>query len=102
MNESKPGVRETVESDGTSTINTTIPRNITTMFRSATADRGTTISGLFDIQYRLGTINRYMMYGRGRPFVGGVSRHIESLVQQDKVLIKEGLIVDTKYTPGQA
>ncbi|OSS43473.1 hypothetical protein B5807_11982 [Epicoccum nigrum] len=88
------------ETDEHSTINTTIPRNFTEMFRSATSDLGNTLSGLFDIQYRRWTIDRVDIIDRGQPYVRGKSRHIESMVQADAILLKEGLIIDLRSNPG--
>ncbi|KAF7511510.1 hypothetical protein GJ744_004098 [Endocarpon pusillum] len=100
FNETSPGMLQSVETDSTSTVNLTIPRNITTMFTSATSDRGNTVSGLFDIQYRRWKITRWGVYDKGQPYVGGASRHIESLIAQEGILLKEGLIVDMRESPG--
>lgn len=100
MNESEVGSWESVKTDESSTVNTTIPRNYTAMFRSATSDKGNTISGMFDIQYRLWSIVRAGIIDNGQPYVRGKSRHIESLIQQDQILLKEGLIIDMRDGPG--
>jgi hypothetical protein len=100
MKEIEPGHFESVETDENSIINTTIPANFTTMFRSATLDRGNTISGLFDIQYRRWKWVQQGLFDRGQPYVRGASRHIGSLITEDKVLVTEGLIVDMTENPG--
>jgi hypothetical protein len=100
MNETEEGTLRSFETDEYSTINTTIPRNFTEMFRSATSDLGNTVSGLFDIQYRRWKIDRTDIIDRGQPYVRGNSRHIESMVQTDAILLKEGLIVDLRSNPG--
>jgi hypothetical protein len=100
MNQTEPGSWISVKTDESSTINTTIPRNYTTMFTSATSDQGNTVSGLFDIQFRRWTIDRVDIIDNGQPYAKGVSRHIENLVPQDKILLKEGLIIDMRDNPG--
>lgn len=100
MKETKPGHFESVETDENSIVNTTIPANFTTMFTSATSDRGNTISGLFDIQYRRWKWVLQGLSDRGQPFVRGASRHIKSLISEDKFLVTEGLIVDMTDNPG--
>jgi hypothetical protein len=100
MNETKPGIWSSVETDESSTVNTTIPRNYTTMFRSATSDQGNTVSGMFDIQFRRWRIDRVGIVDKGQPYAKGDSRHIESLITQDNILLKEGLIVDMRDHPG--
>lgn len=100
MNETSPGHFESVETDETSTINLTIPENFTAMFTSATSDRGNTVSGLFDIQYRHWKFDRVGGLDKGQPYVTGDSRHIESLITQDTILLKEGLIIDMRENPG--
>lgn len=100
INQTEPGWWQNVGTDENSTISTMIPRNYTAMFTSATSDLGNTVSGLFDIQYRLWTISRSSKIDKGQPRLKGRSRHIESLIQQDNVLIREGLIIDTRNVPG--
>ncbi|KEF62700.1 uncharacterized protein A1O9_00673 [Exophiala aquamarina CBS 119918] len=100
MNETEPGHWESVETDDTSTINTTIPANFTTMFTSATSERGNTISGLFDIQYRRWKFDQNGIIDKGEPFVRGASQNIGMMVAQDSILLTEGLIVDMRDTPG--
>jgi hypothetical protein len=100
MKEVEPGKLVSVETDENSTINSTIPRNYTTMFRSATSDQGNTISGMFDIQFRRWGITRVGIVDKGQPYARGESRHIESLIQQDNILLKEGLIINMKDNPG--
>ncbi|KAF3004334.1 hypothetical protein E8E13_009460 [Curvularia kusanoi] len=100
VNETEPGHWSSFKTDQYSTINTTIPRNYTEMFRSATSDFGNTVSGLFDIQYRRWKINRVDMIDKGQPYVRGNSRHIEGMVQADAILLKEGLMVDLRSNPG--
>lgn len=100
MNETEPGKWRSVETDENSTINITIPRNYTEMFRSATSDQGNTVSGMFDMQYRRWAIDRTDIIERGQPYVRGKSRHIENLLVEDQILLKEGLIIDMRTNPG--
>jgi hypothetical protein len=100
MKEIERGTFQSVQTDENSTINTTIPANFTTMFTSATVDSGNTISGLFDIQYRRWKWSQEAVFDRGQPHVRGASRHIGSLITEDKILITEGLIVDMTENPG--
>lgn len=100
MNETEPGKWISVRTDESSTINITIPRNYTTMFGSATSDQGNTISGMFDIQFRRWAIDRVDIVENGQPYVRGEARHIESLIHQDTILLKEGLIIDMGDKPG--
>lgn len=100
MNETEDGVWESTETDGDSTINSTIPLNYTNMFYSATSDPGNTVSGLFDIQFRRWEISRTGIYDKGAPYVQGDFRFTENLVSQDGILLKEGLVVDMTGTPG--
>ena len=100
MKEIEPGRWKSVETDETSTINITIPANFTTMFTSATSDRGNTVSGLFDIQYRRWKWTQDGMINKGQPYIQGDSRHIGSLISQDRIVLTEGLIVDMREHPG--
>jgi hypothetical protein len=100
MSETEPGVWKSLETDENSTINITIPANFTTMFTSATSDRGNTVSGLFDIQYRRWKFNQNGIINKGQPYVRGDSRTIGTLITQDRILLTEGLIVDMRDNPG--
>jgi hypothetical protein len=96
MNETSPGRFQSHKTDESSTVNLTLPVNYTAMFTSATSDKGNTVSGLFDIQYRRWVLDRWGVYDHGRPFVRGAFREIESLITQEKIILKEGLIIDMK------
>lgn len=100
MKETKPGIWQSERSGDDSTVNITIPRNYTQMFKSATSENGSTISGMFDIQYRRWTIDHTELIEKGEPYIRGKSRYIENLVKEDAVLLKEGLIIDTRSSPG--
>jgi hypothetical protein len=100
MNATGGGNFSSVETDESSTVNSTVPRNYTAMFNSATSDRGNTVSGMFDVQYRRWTMDRVEAIDKNQPYVKGDSRHIETLVQQDDIFLKEGLIVDMRDKPG--
>jgi hypothetical protein len=100
MKEIETGHWESVQTDDTSTINITIPANFTKMFTSATSDKGNTISGLFDIQYRRWKWNQVGIINKGQPYVQGDGRYIGTLITQDKILLLEGLIVDMRDNPG--
>ncbi|RYP19737.1 hypothetical protein DL765_003160 [Monosporascus sp. GIB2] len=100
LNETSPGSWESVKTDNSSTVNTTLPANFTAMFSSATNDAGNTLSGLFDIQYRRWKASQEGIIDHGEPRVRGNYRYIETLIPQDDVLIKEGLIINVRETPG--
>ena len=100
MNETEPGHWQSVETNADSTINLTIPENYTAMFSSATSDLGSTVSGLFDIQYRRWSFDRWGVQDKGQPFVKGDSRFIQSLITQEKIVLVEGLVVDMRNNPG--
>lgn len=87
MQETQPGHYESQNTDETSTINVTIPSNFTEMFTSATSDKGNTVSGLFDIQYRRWKWVQDGIINGGQPVVEGDSRYIGSLITQDKILL---------------
>ena len=69
--EVSPGRLQSVKQDASSTINTTIPANITEMFTSATSGSGNTLSGLFDIQYRRWRISFADIIDHGKGVVEG-------------------------------
>jgi hypothetical protein len=100
FNETSPGTLKSVELYEGATINLTIPENYTAMFTSATSDKGNTVSGLFDIQYRRWRLDRWGVLDKGEPYVRGESRYIESLITQDDILLREGLIIDMRENPG--
>lgn len=100
MKEIEPGRWQSVKTDEDSTINITIPENFTTMFTSATSDKGDTVSGLFDIQYRRWKFDKTAIINKGQPFVKGDSRVIGTLIAEDRILLTEGLIVDMTENPG--
>ncbi|KAK5652347.1 hypothetical protein OQA88_10539 [Cercophora sp. LCS_1] len=99
MNETRPGVFSSVETDENSTINTTVPANYTAMFTSATGPDNT-LSGLFDIQYRRWLIDFQNIIDKGEPHVEGDARRIESLIPQDDILLREGLVIDMRDNGG--
>jgi hypothetical protein len=78
------------------TINSTLPSNLTEMFSSATSGEGSTISGLFDIQYRLYEGVREDNVDHGRTFIQGSFRGVERLVLRNSTDAVEGLVVDTR------
>lgn len=100
MEETEPGTFESVETDDNSTINSTIPANYTEMFYSRTSAPGNTLSGLFDIQYRRWTLDQVDITDKGAVHTKGDYRSLESLVVQDRIVLKEGIIVDMTDTPG--
>jgi hypothetical protein len=100
MNETEPGHWQSVETNVDSTINLTIPENYTAMFSSVTSDLGSTVSGLFDIQYRRWKFDRWGIQDKGQPFVTGDSHFIQSLIAQEKIVLVEGLVVDMRNSPG--
>lgn len=100
MEETEPGHYEIQLTDADSTINTTIPANLTKIFSSATADLGNTLSGLFDIQYRRWTFRSIDLLDKGRPSVRADSRYVGKLATRDELLLVEGLVVDMRNNPG--
>ena len=100
MNETVAGTISSVNTDENSTINTTIPANFTEMFRSATGTAGTTVAGLFDIQYRRWTFVQDGLIDKGEPYVRGDSRYIGSLITENDIILREGLIIDMRDNPG--
>lgn len=99
MNQTEPGVWSSVETDEHSTINTTVPANYTAMFTSATGPDNT-LSGLFDIQYRRWLVEFHSGIDKGEPRIGGDARQIESLIPQDAILLREGLVIDMRDNGG--
>ena len=95
-----PGRFESVKRDNSSTIDTTVPANYTAMFASATGGNGSTLSGMFDVQYRRWIINQDGIIDNGTSRAGGDFRYVELLIPQEDVLLKEGLIVDVRDNPG--
>jgi hypothetical protein len=98
--EVRPGQLESVKTDESSTINTTVPANYTKMFSSATDDPGNTLSGLFDVQFRRWTVRMVDIIDHGAPRVAADPRPVEVLIPQDDIVIKEGLVVDVRDNPG--
>ncbi|KAH6696819.1 hypothetical protein F5X68DRAFT_257152 [Plectosphaerella plurivora] len=98
--EVEDGTFQSVKTDNSSTINTTVPANYTAMFSSATDDPGNTLSGLFDVQFRRWTVGIVDIIDHGAPLVGAESRAIELLIPQNDTIIKEGVIVDVRDNPG--
>lgn len=76
------------------TIDSRVPENVTATFRSAT--EGTTVSGLFDIQYRHWFRATDPLVNNGSEFIRGRYRHLESLILHDRLEAVEGLVVDTQ------
>ena len=99
MNETEPGHYESVKTTPDSTINLTIPENFTRMFSSATSDLGNTVSGLFDIQYRSWSFDRWSIQDNGEVFVRGAPTFVQSLMTEERILIVEGLVVDMRDNP---
>jgi hypothetical protein len=66
------------------------------MFSSATSGVGNTLSGLFDIQYRVWsvTFEDTGIVDGGQPFAIGSYRHIDSLVVRNEVVLIEGAVAD--------
>lgn len=66
------------------------------MFSSATSGVGNTLSGLFDIQYRVWsvTLEETGIIDGGQPFPIGTYRHMDSLVVRNEVVLIEGAVAD--------
>lgn len=90
-----------VKKDESSTINTTIPANLTDIFLSATSAPGSTLSGLFDIQYRRFRIKYSEIVNAGNGVVHGDFRTVETLLVEQDLHLREGLVIDTRdASPG--
>lgn len=79
-------------------INTTIPANISEIFRSATSRDGNTLTGAFDIQYRTWSMIPDISAAsidKGAAYSVGRFRSLGSLLMRNETLVLEGLIVDT-------
>jgi hypothetical protein len=77
-------------------VNSTIPTNVTEICTSGSSNTST-VSSLFDIQYRSWTNpSNYIVNFVNKTFLGEDFRTLESLVTHDRIELVEGLIVDTK------
>ena len=82
------------------TISTALPGNLTELFSSRTGDAGSTLSGLFDIQYRLYEGTRSPYIDHGRTYIRGSFRGVQRLVLRNATDAVEGLVVDTRTGTG--
>ncbi|KAH8692249.1 hypothetical protein BGW36DRAFT_348467 [Talaromyces proteolyticus] len=77
-------------------INTTIPSNYLEMFSSATSSPGTTLSGLFDIQYRVWSVSvdEKSNIDGGKPYATGTYRGMDNMILSNGVVLIEGVVAD--------
>ncbi|KAE8382250.1 hypothetical protein BDV26DRAFT_278245 [Aspergillus bertholletiae] len=75
--------------------NITIPEEISELYSSGTGGRGTTISNIFDIQWRQYSIQQSPDYNNGSQYLTGVYRQLNSLILDNSVALIDGLVVDT-------
>lgn len=81
---------------GAGNYSTRIPRNITEIFMSATSYNGSTVSGIFDIQYRQHYPTSLSRVDNNQSYTVGYFRSGDILLLHDKIEPVEGLIVDSK------
>jgi hypothetical protein len=77
-----------------------LPRNITEAFQSGLANMPSTVSSLFDIQWRTYQIKKDKYIGKGNttpPYAEGAFRSLQSFVLNDDFEAAEGVIVDSKF-----
>ncbi|KAK5110791.1 hypothetical protein LTR85_000720 [Meristemomyces frigidus] len=73
--------------------NTTLPSIIRQIYSSGLKD-DSTISGYFDIQWRRYTTISNSFANNGSTFLVSANKHIDTLVQNNAIIVVEGLIVD--------
>jgi hypothetical protein len=78
---------------GAADINSHIPENTTAMFINVT--KGSTLSSIFDIQYRQYRIAIDKRIDDGNPHLQGSFRTLDSLLLNNRIEAVEGLVVDT-------
>ncbi|CCX31912.1 hypothetical protein FPQ18DRAFT_119095 [Pyronema domesticum] len=78
------------------TIDVRLPDNLTEIFTSVTGKEGSTLSGLFDIQYRLYDGHRSNQINGGNTYIQGSFRPVERLILKNAIQAIEGLVIDTR------
>jgi hypothetical protein len=73
-----------------------IPQIVSDIFASGKELLGSTVSSIFDIEWRTYNIDRQEGLNNGTDYIIGNYRQMASLMLQDNIEIVEGLIVDTK------
>ncbi|KAK3173942.1 hypothetical protein K4F52_010356 [Lecanicillium sp. MT-2017a] len=76
--------------------NSRIPQALKNIYSSGTKEDGSTISNLFDIEWRNYHLEQEKAINNGSKFLVGSFRRIQSLLMHDAVEPVEGLLVDTK------
>ncbi|KAL2813816.1 hypothetical protein BDW59DRAFT_167385 [Aspergillus cavernicola] len=76
--------------------NITIPSELAELYSSGTGGRGTTISNVFDIQWRQYYLQSDPGINNGSRYLIGTYRQLSSMVLNNATDLIEGLIVDTK------
>ncbi|CRG91612.1 Unconventional myosin-VIIa [Talaromyces islandicus] len=77
-------------------INSSISSDYLEMFTSATSGTGNTLSGLFDVQYRVWSVSADDTgnVDGGKPYSIGTYRHMDTLVVRNEVVLIEGAVAD--------
>ena len=75
---------------------THIPQSVVDLYSSGTSEKGTTVSNIFDIQWRQYYSRQDDRINNGSRFLAGSFRQVQSMVLDDAVGSVEGLIVDVK------
>ncbi|OAQ60042.2 hypothetical protein VFPPC_16830 [Pochonia chlamydosporia 170] len=76
--------------------NTSIPQSLVDLYSSGTSGNGTTVSNLFDIEWRNYHSEQERQINNGSRFLVGSFRHLQTMLLNDAVEPVEGLLVDTK------
>ncbi len=93
-NQACPGSSELPMHMNRSTYDLHIPENLTRIFSSGTLNNRT-VSGLFDMQYRLWNTAINFDARKPEPYPVGVYRSVDSIFSHNTTKIVEGLVVDT-------
>jgi hypothetical protein len=76
--------------------NTRIPQSIVDLYSSGTSENGTTVSNIFNIEWRQYYSQREDGVNNGSRYLVGSFRQMQSMVLNDALEPVEGLLVDTK------
>lgn len=77
-------------------INITLSNIVKDIFSSGTRSQHSTVSNFFDIEWRQLSTDQDEHYQNGSRYVVGSYRQIEMLIQDEEVMVVEGLVVDAK------
>ncbi|KAJ5161172.1 hypothetical protein N7492_006564 [Penicillium capsulatum] len=76
---------------------TSIPANVTEVFDSGREQLNSTVSSIWDIQWRTYVTTSDPVMDKGAHRIQGVYRPLQPLVLEDGIQVVEGLVVDTKH-----